>query len=316
MDEARTGADKVIANVSFQFASEAGKARLRPDGSPRKILTWKGFMTLSSEKSLSHYTTRAGDQLIAGSVVRMPSIDVSGLPPIDSDEARAIKEAAYANYGHVGPRFALACPNGDELRKWISEAEVMICRNPGTPTAATVRRVFATLKMVGDIMRYHDIISASDLDVDRCIRWGWETFLAGEEAAALNPAEQSVDALLVWLRSNPGVVRRVGDKFGHREVIAWYDDLTVYIPKDNLSKIPTLTTSTKAVLEELDDRCLLEWSGKNRVHSFIPKAGDNIPHYRLGLIIDTPADDEDEQAAVEEERLEAAENGGSVWAPS
>lgn len=316
VDEARTGHEKIVANMAFQYASGAGKSRLNKTTELRRTSTWQGIMTLSSEKSLSHYAAKAGEQVIAGAVVRLPSVDVSSLPQIDGAEFTAIKDAAKENYGHVGRRFARICISWEpaELRELIDRAsdDIAYENDDDADSSSTVeraRRVFAILLVTLRLMKMGEIINATDEQIMHAVVWGWQSFLDTSEATALDPANQSTNALLRWLRCNPQQVRPIGDKYSYREVLAWYDETTVYIPADNFAKIPPLTTTPKAVLDELKERKMLRpASDKNLRHTYIPRHGPES-HYRLSFAVEVTGNTAEEQKHVQEVR----ESGGNVF---
>lgn len=288
LDEAKTGGanNKLITELAFLLASEAGKGRMKQDGAARKIIMWRTVVTLSSEKPLSTLMREAGDKQLAGASVRMPSVDVSQLDRIDPADAQAIKTAAFNNYGHVGPAFVreLMRQGVDPaaLKERIDRCQALLAGNDGHPIRLRAARVFAMLWVVGDIMREAKIISASADDVKRVVSWGWNSYLSTPDAGSLDPGKDGADILLQWLVSNPGKVRSLNEtEAGYQETVAWCDGETVYFPTNSFSKIPDLPTGSGAIIKELKARGLIiPASEKNDAHNYIPSKG-KIRHYRI-----------------------------------
>jgi hypothetical protein len=116
------------------------------------------------------------------------------------------------------------------------------------------------------------------------VEWAWNNWLTGDDAKKLAPVSHSVDKLIAYLQNTPGKVKNCNSpEEATNEVLAYYDDETVYLPIHSLEKIPGLQSSAQAILNELDSRGQLDWQGKNRTHSRIPKVGDNRRHYRIKI---------------------------------
>jgi hypothetical protein len=300
-DEAKTSDGKLVATLPFFVAGGAGRARLNSDASRKRTRTWSTFVTMSSEQTLRTIMEKAGGEMLTGAAVRMPSVSVESCPKIDKARIDAITAGAKANYGHVLPIFvAEVMKRGlhrepDQLRQMIDSYAKALPGADDTPAATRAAFVFGLLRAVGEIMKAAGIAPA-DADARGVVEWAWSSFRSTGEAQTLDPAAHNVEILETWLRSNPGKVRRVGDRDGYQEIVAWFDDTTVYLPCDKISAIPGLTLPADALVSALKDRGLLVMEGKNRKHERVPKIGP-VRHYRLVLALDPFSDDDDPAAA-------------------
>jgi hypothetical protein len=183
------------------------------------------------------------------------------------------------------------------------------------PAQQRAKRVFALLWLSLEISRDAALIPKTS-PVRDVIAWAWSNFLGSREAETLSPEAQSVDDLLLWLKTNPSQCVRTGADWGH-DILAWYDSTTVYIPKASLMRIPCISSSSeRAVAEELRRRGLLiEAARKDRkeyIHGFIPGGPGHVRHYRLAYRIRSGADTEEQQAEGERAEREAREAGGDA----
>lgn len=293
LDEVRTGDNKVVADLGFFAAGGGGKTRMRSDTTRRDTAAWTTFLTVSSERSLKHLIESTGRGMLSGDSVRIAEVNIGELSPIDPREAKAIKDSARANYGWAGPEFARAIVklgyqrNPEALKSRLDDCEGRLISDNTEPTTTRAARIFATLWAVGEIMLEAGIIPApvSVADVERVVRWGWDSYLSSDTAKALNAAAASADALITWLHTSPGHVRKVDDDRPYGgETLAFYDADKVYIPTEHIGRLPPLTTGADVVLAELERRGLLERaSAKNRAHNKkIPNRG-KLPHYILNI---------------------------------
>jgi hypothetical protein len=303
LDEIKTGNNKVLADIAFMIAGGSGKKRMRADGSQRDVATWSTVVTVSSEKSLSSVVNEIGDTEVSGMHVRMPAINVSNLQPISPSDARSILAAIQNNYGYAGPEFVKALfdkgyvASPEKLAERIDQRQQALASKTILPTVERAARHFAILMVCGEIFVEADIVPVSKQDMADTVEWAWNNWLTGDDAKKLAPVSHSVDKLIAYLQNTPGKVKPTRDPdAATNEVLAYYDNDTVYLPTHSIDKIPGLQSSIQAILNELENRGLLIRQGRNRTHSRIPKVGELRPHYRIKLALYKSVSDEQSDA--------------------
>lgn len=303
LDEGANSEPKTIVGLGFNFAAEAGKKRMTASLTQRRTPEWSGFLTLSLEKPLSAVQAEAKGVPLSGAAVRMVSVSADSVEPIDPQEAAHIKQVAFDNYGHAGPKFVEALfargyhTRPEALRGLVDGFTARLIEVAGEhPKIGTLRRAaetFAILWTVGAIAVDAEILPIERREVERAVMWGWLNFLASQEARALDTGADAADRLWLFLRSNPAKVRSLGDDTStHAEILAWKGKYGVYyVPCVNLSKMG-LPGGEGAVIKELEQRGELVRQGKNKVHERIPGLGKE-KHYRLKPSPEAKANDAD-----------------------
>lgn len=292
-DDTRTAANKkMFATLAFTLQSGSGRGRLNKNLMEQRTPTWTTYATISSEKSLRQLIEESGETYEAGNAVRIVTVDVASLDLIDDMEAKAIKEAMKLNHGHAGPVFVRELFSQgyhlqpERLRQRIDEYQQKLTADNNGAVAARAARNFATLWTAGAIMKEAGLLP-EHADVERVIRWAWQSYQTTGEFRATRVGGDNVETLLLWFQSNRSRIHKIGEAaHSYQETVAWHDLDKIYLPKNNFSKIPVLTTGAGAVLKELKERDLLiPESRQNNVHKHIPQVGP-IPHYRIKLEFD------------------------------
>ena len=291
-DDTRTAAKKMFPTLAFTLQSGSGRGRLNKNLMEQRTPTWTTYATISSEKSLRQLIEESGETYEAGNAVRIVTVDVASLNLIDAMEAKAIKEAMKLNYGHAGPVFVRELFSQgyhlqpERLRQRIDEYQQALTAEENNAVTARAARNFATLWTAGAIMQEAGLLP-EHADVERVIRWAWQSYQTTGEFRATRVGGDNVETLLLWFQSNRSRIQKIGeDTHSYQETVAWHDLDKIYLPKNNFSKIPALTTGSGALLKELKDRGLLiPESRQNNVHKRIPQVGA-IPHYRIKLELD------------------------------
>ena len=321
LDEVKTGNDRVFADIAFMIAGGSGKKRMRADSTARDVSTWSTVVTVSSEKSLASIVSGLGETEVSGMHVRMPAINVSNLKPIEQQEARSILAAIRSNYGHAGPEFVKAlfekgyAASPEKLIERIDQRQQALASKTSLPTAERAARNFAILMVCGEILVEASIVPVSVDAMSETVEWAWNNWLTGDDAKKLAPVSHSVDKLIEFLQNNPGKVKSIRHPdAATNEVLAYFDDDTVYLPTSSIEKIPGLQSSKGAILNELEGRDMLIRQGtrkKNRTHSRIPKVGKSRPHYRIALSLYKDEGEEQSDAQNDNSALPCYLAGGA-----
>jgi putative DNA primase/helicase len=77
----------------------------------------------------------------------------------------------------------------------------------------------------------------ADTAVKEAVTWAWERFKQSSDAAALDPEAQMIANLRQWIAERWDVTIKpvdAGTGINNREALAWYDDDSIYIPKDRI----------------------------------------------------------------------------------
>lgn len=290
LDEAKTGNAKLITLLPFLLASGSGKSRMRADGSERITLTWNTFFTYSSERPLEHYATQLRESVVTGSTVRCPEVDVSDLTSLPNPaDAKTVGDAAEANFGHAGPLFVSFLMNKgyhhnpELIREKIDAAEQLLLQGDKRATVQRAARVFASLWVAGDLMQEAGLITHSTAPA---VEWALSSYLNSAASQNLDGAARSVDQLIGWLVHNPSRIGKASDYpndcQSYQEILAWRRGPIIFLPTNSIEKISAITTTERALVDELERRNMLQRQGKNRAHTRIPTVG-KIKHYRIDL---------------------------------
>ena len=117
--------------------------------------------------------------------------------------------------------------------------------------------------------------------------WAWERFTLSSDALALDPAEQAISQLQLWLLERWDVtVKNVaslesastGDGRWHmnnRETVAWYDENSVFVPTGRLGEACGGALKPEALARVLGERGLLtrRTDAKRLAVRYVPKLG-------------------------------------------
>lgn len=295
-DEGMLSDSKTLYQLGFKYASGMGKKRLRAQKGGEVVRQnstyWAGFLTVSSEKALSVVAYEAKQTRLTGSAVRMPTVDISNVKPIDPPEANRLRQIMTNNYGHVGPKLVrhlldrgLGGADGPAtIQKEITRVAKTLVDGETNPATVRAAEVFAILAVTGTYLIEADLLpGVVSADIDRCVAWGWNSFLASTDSRVLKTGQNAVDELMAFLMTNPGRVKSTLDQTGGQEVIAYYDqsEPVVYLIDQNLAKIG-ISAGVTTLIQELKNQKKLLKSGDRWIFKHIPRIGP-LQHYRLEL---------------------------------
>jgi hypothetical protein len=92
----------------------------------------------------------------------------------------------------------------------------------------------ALLWVAGELAKNFGLIPGTTA-VKEAVLWGWTRFRQSSDAAVLDPEMQAIARLRTWIAERWEVtVKSVDNADGrnNREAVAWFDETSVYIPKD------------------------------------------------------------------------------------
>jgi hypothetical protein len=277
---------RFLAKFVFMIAGGTGKKRMQANTEDRKSKRWRTVITVSSERALSTIIAKEsrGEEDVSGLYVRLPGINVSNLQAMDYTVAKKVNEDLKVNYGWAGPEFVrtLMDISEESLREAIEAKTKFYMDKTNVPTIRRAARQFGILATCGDILALAGVVDEKRVNLQACVDWAWETWTGNFDIEKLSPVEYSIEALKTWLQTNPGKVKNVLDaEASNQEVLAYHDADTVYLLKSSLTKIPGIQSDLNTLMKELDNKELLQWQGKNRLHTYIPKVGESRTHIRI-----------------------------------
>ena len=243
LDEMAHVDGKVISRLIYSIAGGVGKSRMTAAATLKGQYSWATFAVISGECSLEDKVRQDGGQWMAGMAVRIPDIDVTAVNRAVDQATRDIIDGVRANYGHAGPAFVrMMVETGmhhdpDGLRERVNSAAQDVAGKG--PDSARLRAAapFGLLLVAGELAKVFGLLPAS-AQVSEAITWAWARFEASSDAVALNPAEQAIANIRVWLLERWDVSVKTTDagseRGNSREAVAWYDDDAVYLPVKRL----------------------------------------------------------------------------------
>ncbi|MCD1644527.1 DUF927 domain-containing protein [Aurantimonas coralicida] len=301
LDELKMLRDGDLQNVIFMLREGRGKGRMTTDASAKPVATWRTGFLLSSERTIEHIVTRAGDSLLPGATVRIMEVDVSNADQCSRDVMNTI-DSVSAHFGHVGPRFAeyvASHTNPDDLRASIAAHQIALAGAEASTIQRRAAYTLAALWETGRIMKAANLIPA-DVEIDVTIHRVWE---AQRQSLVnrLDPVEEAICKLQENLASRKGldVIEILNqDEYRTRPVVAWYEDAeTQGMNPNEVSGCPTYYVATDKVLELSGDTVtlqtirkrlkelgfLIEAEGKNKAWDRVPglRGGGKWRNYRL-----------------------------------
>jgi hypothetical protein len=215
--------------------------------------------------------------------VRIVDIDVSKINRHVGPEVLQRLGAVNANYGHAGPIFVRLLieagyhKNAVELREEIQqEARKLAGENAhGAQTRAAIP--FALLQKAGDLACEFELIPDS-ADISGAVAWGWERFCQSSDAVALQPEEEAFAKMRTWFAERWNITIKPIDIDGginNREAVAWYDETTLYVPRERMREAAGGVLKESAIVDILEQRGLLtRREDKYRRHvRYVPRVG-------------------------------------------
>lgn len=282
---------EVVKNI-YSLASGVGKGRMTGSARLRTSHTWSTFILLSSEKSLEE-KARADDAAWSGGMAaRMPDIDVTNINRTVDQATMARIHAVDQHFGHAGPAFVRALiasgmhEQGHAIREGINKTAVSLA---GEGADSAVRRAalpFAILMTAGRMARKFGVLP-DNIDVEGAVHWAWKAFSTSTDAIALDPAEQAINSLKLWVAQNWNhainpIDTPLGEKEVTRKTLAWYDDSIIYIPADEIVEAAGGSLKETEIGRALSEKNIIakRKSPECFYHNFIPKRG-RIKNYAL-----------------------------------
>ena len=157
------------------------------------------------------------------------------------------------------------------LRQLVNAAMEKLAGAKADSATKRAAQPFALLHVAGTLAQALGVLPAQT-DVAGTVRWAWRRFGQSAEAAALDPDEQALDNLRLWVleRWDQSIKDAEQAGPGYREALAWYDEAAVYIPKGRLYEAAggiLKGTRVAALLHERDlltrrpepDRLYVRW---------------------------------------------------------
>jgi hypothetical protein len=239
---------------------------------------------ISGECSLEDKVRQDGGQWMAGMAVRIPDIDVTAVNRAVDQATRDIIDGIRANYGHAGPAFVqMMVETGmhhdpDRFRERVYIAAQDVAGKGADSARLRAATPFGLLLVAGELAKAFGLLPAST-QVEEAISWAWARFEASSDAIALNPEEQAIANIRVWLLERWDVSVKstdVGSERGNgREAVAWYDDKAVYLPVKRLREAAGLILKEEEIRKALVARDLIakRHDAKRLALRTVPKIG-------------------------------------------
>lgn len=294
LDELRQMDERSRRDLIFNLATGQSKTRMSRNLDVRKSWTWHQIITISGEQSPAHLF--GGERgRIAGEVVRMPSIDVGCIEPLDDPRfAEQVGQAVKLNHGWLGPDVVrLIIGKGwhvdaSALRAIYDGKHAALLQ--GSYRAADYRSsaLFTLLWTVGELLQGAQLLPAT-WRVEAAVKWAHGTFVDSDDVANMDPMAAARDALIAYIRANPSKFPKAGsvgaEHSGHSGFDGWTleegGEVTVCILVAAFDRIVGGTTTGGAFKAWLSREGLLLKQGKNDLWTYLPGVGDGVRHYRI-----------------------------------
>jgi hypothetical protein len=283
LDELGHVSGKIAARMIYTIAGGVGKKRMTADATMRDGFTWSTFAILSGECSLAEKIRSDGEEWVAGMAVRIVDIDVTDINrQIDQDVLQRIG-AINVHYGHAGPEFVRTLleagyhQHAGDLRDEILRAARALAGDGADSPKIRAATPFALLQIVGNLAREFKLIPETT-DIAGAVTWGWQRFCQSADAMALEPEAQAFANIRAWVAERWNVtIKPVAFEGGinNREAVAWYDEDTVYLPRERLREAAGGVLKENAIANTLDQQNLLmrRDDRSRRYVRHVPKVG-------------------------------------------
>jgi len=273
-----------LGKMIYMIASGVGKRRMKSDATLRPSYGWSTFAILSAECSLEDKVLADNGQWRAGMAARIPDVDVTDVDRhVDPTTLRLIDQVE-ENYGHAGPAFVRGLIEHEihsrphALLDRVSMASREIAGADADSATARAAMPFALLFVAGQLAKAFGIIPRNALTDEESL-WGWERFQQSTDSRALDPEAQALDSLRRYIAERWDVTIRHVDpspfKSNSREVVGWYDDTAVYIPKKRMPEAIGHVLKDTQIGRLLDRQGLLAKRSESDRYtvSWVPKVG-------------------------------------------
>jgi hypothetical protein len=289
LDELAHVDGKVAARIIYMIAGGVGKRRMTAAAALREGYSWSTFAVLSAECSLEEKIRDGGGEWRAGMAVRIVDIDVTGVERNVPGETLELIGQVARHYGHAGPAFVREMiARGIHRQATALRDRVMATTHKIAGEGADSAKVraaipFALLLIAGELAKAFGIIPQYAA-VAEAVDWAWDRFQKSTDSRALDPEAQALANLHRWIAERWDVTIQSIQIAGSysREAVGWYDETSVYIPKDRMRE------ATGNVLKDSHIGAILDRQGLlgNRSEQdrftvrWVPKVGD-VTSYAL-----------------------------------
>ena len=227
---------RAVGRLIYSIAGGVGKSRMRDNATIRRPYEWRTFAIFSGECSLEEKVRDDGGTWQAGMAVRFVDVDVTGCNrSVDAGVLEAI-DGIQHNFGHAGPHFCRALiedglhRNPDELRERVHATARTLAGQDTDGALVRAAQPLALLSVAGGLAKVFGLIPEIT-SIDETVAWAWQQFLGSTDAVALDPEEQAVAHLCLWIAERWNVsIHEIGSDYALREARGWYDETTVYVP--------------------------------------------------------------------------------------
>jgi hypothetical protein len=283
LDELGHADGKMVGRAIYFLSGGVSKARMSAQLTLRPMHSWITFILLSSEKSLAQKVIGDGGQWTGGMAVRFADVDCSAVDARVPRDTLAAVANIYRHYGHVGGPFVGAFkkaelhhePKTSALRAKILAAAEEIAGKDVDGTRIRSAYPFALILISGGLAREFGFLPET-ADIEGAVKWGWQRFIDGAGAEALDPEEHALANLRRWVAEHwDTAIKKIGSaSHNSRDAAGWYDEQAVYIPVARISEASGAVLSERAIGRQLKQKGCLAHTDKDRsTVRYIPGIG-------------------------------------------
>lgn len=287
LDEMAHVSGSEVAKMIYTLAGGVGKRRMTADAAMRESYTWATFALLSSECSLEEKVKGDKGEWVAGMAARFADVDVT---TVNRTVERPVLDRIAVidrNFGHAGPAFVQALiaegvhkdPVG--LRERILAQAKTIAGGTSDSTQQRAAIPFALLKAAGTMAMRFGLLPP-ETSVQGSIGWAWGRFMLSSDARALDPRQQLIANLQSYILARWAVtIRHANSGGGAQKAEGWFDNATVYLPRETLRAAGGNIMTEEAVAGILQEKDLLSKTEGDRLYTRYVKGVGRIQAYAL-----------------------------------
>lgn len=145
------------------------------------------------------------------------------------------------------------------LRKRVSDAAQEIAGDGADSARLRAAIPFALLLIAGELAKGFGILP-EEASVNEAVVWAWGRFLQSSDSLALDPEAQAIANLRRWIAERWDVTLKSTSAAGgvnNRETLAWYDETSIYIPKERIREATDNVLNGSHIGSTLNQRGLL-----------------------------------------------------------
>lgn len=244
LDEMKTANKLILAQFAYLFGNGMGKERMKSNAEMQRRRRWLLNCIMSSEKSVEGIFEAMEQQQAAGMVTRLVDIDMTDwLPIIDGAAVNEFEATLLLQYGTAGPEFVRRVAGMTDLKERHGRITDALYGGDD-PKLGRVARVFAQLKLVGEIMGIETTV------VDQVwAAWASEVREAFDDdlqigRAVLSFIERNLRVSIMQLADDEDddggspfdqAEGEVGNSYKERD--GWFDKEFVYLRAEAMAKI-------------------------------------------------------------------------------